>query len=162
MKINIIIIVISLFFTSIVYPNTTNSNESVIFVIPIEKNIFNQNTNIAIKLYNSQQIQILEQNSSCTASYNSQTKSEKTVCQNGRKYSQVIPEKFILPITKINEDIRLTSKILKIGEKYRLSISGLSDDNCNTTSTQIIDTANLNTIKIKGIMWLTTTRNCLP
>ncbi len=74
---------------------------------------------------------------------------------------EITPEKFAFPIQAINRSIQLTSQTVKIGEKYRIALRGLSSDDCNSTSATAEGTASTSTITLGELDWLTTEMACV-
>ena len=134
--------------------------EIVTFIIPISVGIFSQNAILRVRLWNDEQLEISEKNSACTVSYNVQTKTEEVRCPEGVKYQEVTPEEFMFPVQEINASIEVRSNTIRVGEKYRLLISGLSNDNCNSTSADVRDMANSETITMGKLPWCTTEMAC--
>jgi len=136
------------------------SGEVVTFVMPIPVEIFSQNAILRVRLWNNEQLEISEKNSTCAVSYNAKTRTEEIHCSGGVEYQEVTPEEFMFPVGEINASIEVRSATVRVGEKYRLLISGLSNDNCNSTSADVREAANSETIIIAELSWRTTTMAC--
>ena len=134
--------------------------EIVTFIVPISVGIFSQNAILRIRLWNDEQLEISEKNSSCTVSYNVQTKTEEVRYTGGAKNQEVTPEVFTFPVQEINATIEVRSNTIRVGEKYRLLISGRSNDNCNMTSADIRDVANTENVTLGKLSWRTTEMGC--
>tara|TARA_Y100000031_G_C8219751_1_gene385260 strand:- start:328 stop:807 length:480 start_codon:yes stop_codon:yes gene_type:complete len=158
MRINIIFLIFLFLFPNYSSP-LSDSAETVSFIVPIDVRLFSKTTDIRVSLYNSEEVKIMNLTAECLVSYDIKTQTESITCPKGIKYQEVKPEEFTFPIKGI---IEIKSKVVRIGEKYRLLISGLSSDDCNSASTQITATANSKIVKLKNLSWMTTEMACMP
>lgn len=136
------------------------SQEVVTFVVPISVEKFSQDAVIRVRLWNEEQLKMNEKTSACAVSYNMQTKTEEVRCPAGVEYSEVVPEEFMFSVEEINSSIEVRSSAITVGERYRLLISGRSNDNCNTTSADVREVANSEIIVIEKLSWRTTAMGC--
>lgn len=136
------------------------STDNIAFIIPIQVEAFSKDATLRVSLWNAEQLEANEKNATCTFSFDAQTGTEKVQCPEGVEYREVTPEEFTIPIHDINTSIRITSKSIRMGEKYMIQISGLSNDNCNSASASYGDTANSKTITLEDLTWMTTLMAC--
>lgn len=144
--------------------NTNNtSNKDVTFSIKIDKSIFSaKNREIEASLYDSEQLEVSNKTNNCSVSYDTETKKETINCPPGVTYQKPNPEVFKFNLDTIGEEITIASKTVKVGENYRLSLSGLSKDECNRASAGEEKKAESEIIKLTDLMWATTEMACLP
>ena len=136
------------------------SEEVVTFVVPIPVEMFSQNAILRVRLWNDEQLKISKKNSACAVSYNAQTKTEEVHCPEGVEYQEVTPEEFMFSVREIKTSIEVRSTTIRVGEKYRLLISGSSNDNCNSTTAETREVANSETITMEKLSWCTTEMAC--
>ncbi len=96
----------------------------------------------------------------CVVSYNAEFQKEEIHCPEGVEYEEVTPEDIIIPVQEISKSVKLESDQIRVGERYRLLITGLSNDNCNTTSASIEDIAQQVDITFENLGWATTEIGC--
>lgn len=144
--------------------NTNNDKDkNVIFSIKIDKSIFSaKNREIEASLYDSEQLEVSNKTNNCSVSYDVETKKEIINCPAGVTYQKPNPEVFKFNLDTIGEEITINSKTVKVGENYRLSLSGLSKDECNRTSAGEEKKAESENIKLSDLMWASTEMACLP
>jgi hypothetical protein len=134
---------------------------NVTFVIPIEVDNFSKDATLSVRLWNAEQLAYAEENAPCAVSYDAQTGIEAIHCPEGVEYHEAMPEELAIPISNVDTNITVTSTSIRVGEKYRVQISGLSNDDCNSTSASIDGTANSQTITLENLAWMTTMMACL-
>ena len=137
-----------------------DSTGSVAFTVPIDAELFSNEAILRLTLWNADQLEIMKRTANCSVSYNSETQVEEVHCPEGVEYEAVTPDEFKFPVGEIDEVIKVESDHIRIGEKYRLQISGLSSDNCNTTSASVEGIAQHAEINIEDLMWMTTMMAC--
>ena len=133
---------------------------SVTFSVSVDTGMFSDEGTLRIRLWNADQMEIMERNAACTASYDLETQTEEIHCPDGVEYEEVTPEEFTFPIHEIGEIVELKSDKIRVGEGYKLQISGLSSDNCNTTSATVEGIAQHAHIALKDLMWMSTLMAC--
>ena len=138
----------------------TDSTGSVTLAVPIDVDIFSDEATIRLTLWNADQLDILKRTANCSISYNSETQVEEVLCPEGVEYEEVTPEESTFPVQEIGEIIKVESDHIQIGDKYRLQVSGLSSDNCNTTSASVESIAQHAEIILEDLMWMTTMMAC--
>jgi hypothetical protein len=152
--------IILLTYYCLAQPGLSSLEKNITFIVPISVDVFSQNATLRIRLWNYEQIKISKKNSSCAVSYNTQTKTEKVHCPDGIKYQEVTPEEFTFSIQDINTSVEFKSSVIGVGEKYRLLISGLSNDNCNSASSDFRDMARSKIITMEKLTWYKTEMAC--
>lgn len=143
--------------------NTNTSSKDVTFNIKIDKSVFSaKNREIEASLYDSEQLEVSAKTNNCSVSYDATTKKETINCPAGVTYQKPNPEVFKFNLDSIGEEITINSKTVKVGENYRLALSGLSKDECNRASASEEKKAESENIKITDLMWASTEMACLP
>ena len=137
-----------------------DSTGSVTFTVLVDVDMFSDEATLRLTLWNTDQLEILKRTADCSISYNLETQTEEIHCPEGVEYEAVIPDEFTFPVQEIDEFIEVESDNIRIGEKYRLLISGLSSDNCNTTSASVEVIAQQADITIEDLVWMTTLMAC--
>jgi len=137
-----------------------DSTGSVTFTVPVDSDMFSNEAILRLTLWNADQLEIMKRTANCSISYNLETQTEEIHCPEGVEYEEVTPEEFTFPVQEIGEIIEVESDNIRIGKKYRLLISGLSSDNCNTTSASVEGIAQHADIIIEDLMWMTTLMAC--
>jgi hypothetical protein len=138
-----------------------NSAKPVTFNAPIDKKILSNKRDLEARLYNEEQQKILDATANCTVSFDTVTKKETVNCPAGVVYKKAEPETFTFKVDEIKDSITMESKTVKVGQKYLLTMSGLSSDNCNTASARIEDTATSDHVNITNLQWMQTELGCL-
>lgn len=133
----------------------------VTFSVPIQVEAFSPNGVLQVLVWNARQLAALDRQAECVIAHDSQTGTDTVLCPAGVQYQEITPEKFDFPIQAIDQRIQLTSHTVKVGEKYRVALRGLSSDNCNSTSATAEGTANSSTLALGDLIWLTTDMACL-
>jgi len=136
------------------------STGSVTFTVPVDVDMFSNEATLRLTLWNADQLEIIKRTAACSITYNLETQTEEMHCPQGIEYEEVTPDGFTFPLQEIDEIIEVESDNIRIGEKFRLQISGLSSDNCNTTSASVESIAQHAEIIIKDLMWMTTLMAC--
>jgi len=137
-----------------------DSTGSVTFSVPVDVELFSDETTLRLTLWNADQLDIIKRTANCAITYNPETQTEEIHCPEGVEYEAVTPDEFTFPVQEIDESIEVESDNIRIGEKYSLLISGLSSDNCNTTSASVEGIAQHAVIIIEDLMWMTTLMAC--
>ena len=141
-------------------PFSSHQRGNITFIIPIQVEAFSKDEPLHVSLWNEEQITINEKNALCGVSYDAQTGIEKIQCPEGIEYREVLPEEFTISLRDIRTSITITSMSIRMGEKYMIQISGLSNDNCNSTSASFTGKANSKTITLDELTWMTTLMAC--
>ena len=133
---------------------------SVTFIVPIDAAMFSEATSLRFRLWHTDQLEIMEGTGDCTVSYNAETGSEEILCPDGVVYQVVSPEEFIIPVGDISDFAIIESSEIRVGQWYRLQITGLSADNCNNASASIEAVAKGSEITLGDLAWMTTMMAC--
>lgn len=137
-----------------------DSTGIITFTVPIDVDMFSDEATLRFTLCNADQLEIMKRTAKCSITYDLETQTEEIHCPEGIMYEEIIPDEFTFPVQEIGEIIEVESDNIRIGEKYRLMISGLSSDNCNTTSASVESIAQHAEIVIEDLMWMTTLMAC--
>lgn len=147
-------------------PNNTgtnsNNSDKVSFNIKIDKTVFAANSELTARIYDSEQLQLANNTSGCTVSYDVATGKETYSCPPEVTYKPSTPEVFTFKLSEINNDLNIKTNSVTVGENYRIQISGKASDNCNTASASREAKANSATENINNLEWATTQLGCLP
>jgi len=144
---------------SIVAP-FSRSDEFVTFSVAVNKETFSPEATLQVRIWNAETLKVAEGNANCAVSYNQETKTEEVQCPEGVNYREVTPEEFEFIMQDVGAEIEMMSATVTVGEKYRLQISGLSSDDCNTASASVEEKARSAHIFIEDLMWATTLMAC--
>ncbi len=144
---------------SIVAP-FSRSVEFVTFSVVINKDNFSPEASLRVRIWNASTLKVAGSNANCAVSYNQETKTEEVHCPEGVEYREVSPEEFEFLMQDIGAQIEIRSATVTVGEKYRLQISGLASDDCNTASATVEEKARSAQIVLENLMWATTMMAC--
>lgn len=136
------------------------SGENVIFSVVINKETFSPEGSLRVRIWDAEQLKIAEKSANCAVSYNQETQTEEVHCPEGVEYREVSPEEFEFLVQDIGGEIEIRSATVTVGEKYRLQISGLASDDCNTASATVEEKARSAQVLIEELMWATTLMAC--
>ena len=143
-----------------VQSSAIDSTGSVTFTVPIDAEMFSEEATLRFIFWNADQLEIMNRTANCAVSYNAELQEEEIHCPEGVEYQEVTPEEIIIPVQEISKSAKLESDQIRVGERYRLLITGLSNDNCNTTSASIEDIAQQVDITFEDLGWATTEMAC--
>ena len=133
----------------------------VTFTVPIQVEAFSPKGTLQVLVWNAEQMAAQDQQGECVIAHDMETGTDTTLCPEGVQYQEITPETFAFPIQAINQSIQLASQTVKIGEKYRIALRGLSSDDCNSTSAAAEGTASTSTITLGELDWMTTEMACV-
>jgi hypothetical protein len=139
----------------------TQPAAGVTFNLPVPVDMFSSKGTLQVLVWNAGQLAALERQSECVIAHDLQSETDTVLCPEGVLYQEVTPEKFAFPIQGIDHSIQLTSQTVKLGEKYRIALRGLSSDDCNSTSAAAEGTAPPSTITLGNLDWMTTEMACV-
>ena len=137
-----------------------DSTGIITFTVPVAADMFSDEATLRFALWNADQLETMKRTADCSISYDLETQTEEIHCPEGVEYEAVTPAEFTFPVQEIDEFIEVESDNIRIGEKHRLMISGLSSDNCNTTSASVEGIAQHAEIVIEDLVWMTTLMAC--
>ena len=140
--------------------SSPSTADYVTFVIPIQAGNFSQDATLRVSLWTAEQMEAAQENGGCVAYYDAQTGIEEIQCPDGVEYVEVTPEEFVIPIGDVGDSVSVTSKSIRVGERYRAQVSGLSSDDCNQTSASVNGTAHSETITLDKLEWASTLMAC--
>ncbi len=144
---------------SIVAP-FSRSVEFVTFNVSINTEAFSPEATLRVRIWNAATLKVAESNATCAVSYNQETQTEEVHCPEGVNYREVTPEEFEFLVQDFGAEIKIKSATVTVGEMYRLQISGLASDDCNTASATVEEKARSAKILIEDLMWATTLMAC--
>ncbi len=144
---------------SIVAP-FSRSVEFVTFSVPIDKGTFSPEASLRVRIWDAEQWEIAESTANCAVSFNQETQTEEVHCPDGVVYQQASPEEFEFLMQDIGAEIEIKSATVTVGEKYRLQISGLASDDCNTASATVEERAKSAHVILENLLWATTLMAC--
>jgi len=136
------------------------SGENVVFALAITSGTFSQEATMRVRIWDAEQLEIAESSANCAVSYNADTQTEEVHCPEGVEYQAAAPEEFEFRVQDLGAQVEIRSASVTVGEKYRLQISGLASDDCNTTSASVEEKARSTNILIEDLMWATTMMAC--
>ena len=134
--------------------------ENVTFIVRIDVEPFSPEANLHVRIWDSGQLKIAESNANCTVSYNLETQTEEVHCPGGVEYQEASPEEFEFLVQDLGAEIKIRSTSVTVGERYRLQISGLANDDCNTALASVEDEADSTQIVLENLMYGTTMMAC--
>jgi hypothetical protein len=130
-------------------------------LIPIQAEKFSKLAVVRVSLWNSAQLAIEENNPPCVVSHSAGSTTETIQCPPGKTYTKVTPEEFTFPIGEAAMQITINSYTVKMGEKFKIIVYGLSADDCNGRSASFTGMADSETILLKDLLWSTTEMACV-
>jgi hypothetical protein len=141
---------------------TDNTAKTVTFNVQIDQKVFSTKRDLEARIFNEEQKKILDTTAGCSVSFDPASQKETVNCPAGVVYQKPNPEVFTFKIADIKDSVTMKSTTVKTGQKYLLTLSGLSSDNCNTASARVEKTAAAEQENIKDLQWATTELGCLP
>jgi len=136
------------------------AEESVTFIIEIDPNSFDPDTQIRIRIFNQEQLDKSDKISGCTVSYNPQTGQEERTCPDGISPDLPEPENFSFTIDDLHMPVVVPCRTVLSGQPYRLVISGRHRDGCNTAQASIEGIAETSRIELSNLQWAVTQMAC--
>ena len=138
----------------------TASDTPVSFTITIDTSVFSAGRPVRVVFWSEDQLEIAQRNANCSISYNAETETEEVHCPEGVVFEPVTPNEYTFELGEISDRVELTPGNIYVGDHYRLQISGLNSDNCNSTSASVEETAKSAEVVIDNLMWMTTMMAC--
>jgi hypothetical protein len=132
---------------------------NVTFIIPIQSSDFSPKATLHVSLWGTAQMAAADNNAPCAISQDTQG-TQTITCPDGVTYSEVKPEELSIPIGEAGTSLTIASTSIRVGEPYRVSISGLSSDSCNAASASAEGTAGSETITLESLHWMRTEMAC--
>jgi hypothetical protein len=134
----------------------------VTFTVPIQVEVLSPNGTLQVLVWNAEQMDAEDRQGECVIAHDMQSGADTVLCPKGVQYREITPEKFDFPIQSIRQSIQFTGQTVKVGERYRIALRGLSSDDCNSASATFVGTATSSTIVLGEPGWLTTEMACVP
>jgi hypothetical protein len=134
--------------------------DSITLVIPIRVDRFSTQATLHVQVWNAAQIATDEANPICLI-YGNGSGILSTQCPLGKEYMIVTPEEFTFQSGEIGDQIQVVSNRLQRGEDFRISVFGLSADDCNSRSTLYSGVVNKGKIFLEDLIWSQTEMACL-
>lgn len=136
------------------------SSDKIAFSVRIDPRMFSEDAVLRVTVWNAEQLEIVDSNTNCSTSYNVERQETVRRCRGSVEYQEVAPEEITLSVQEINRFARFDSDQIRLGERYKLVIAGLSNDNCNTTSAEVEDVVQQTDITFDNLSWATTEIGC--
>ena len=131
------------------------------FVAPVDARLFAEGSSLRVQLWNGEQLTALEQNARCASIHDPATGASEIRCPDGITFQPVTAEEFELPVAGITGTLSLRSTTVRVGDRFRILLSGKSADGCNRTSAEQQATAGAAEVLLDGLAWTTTARACV-
>ena len=142
-------------------PQDAAGKDSVTLAISVERQLFAADTTLDVQVWSAAQIAALTNNERCASTRDTRTGTERTSCPDGITYQPVVPQRVHAPLGGVANAIEVRLAGIKAGESFRVAVSGLSRDGCNTTSATAVRTASSGRNALMDLAWQTTTRACV-
>ncbi len=134
--------------------------EPVTFIIQVDPDIFDPDTQFQIKIFNLDQLKKAQDTAGCSVSFDVQTGHEKMTCPSGGNPDLPEPEEFLSAVYDLNIPLVIPSRTLEVGQQYRLVISGRYRDKCNTAQASMEGIAETGRIELSEFEWAVTQMAC--
>jgi hypothetical protein len=137
------------------------AKDAVTLVVPLEAGLFDADATLQVRLWNAEQLATLEKNARCAVTRGPDGQAAAVHCPAGVEYKEVTPEQFSFTVRDLGEHVDVTSDRIRVGEAFKLLVSGLSRDRCNTTSADFAGSAGARRVVLERLPWQTTAKACL-
>lgn len=135
-----------------------SSDEKVTFSLKFSKDHFSENRDIQIWIYSQKDLAVRDQTDpNCTVSQSSDGV-ESSDCPDA---PQPTPYKISYKKAELTETLEINTDHVQNNEKFEIFITGLSTDNCNTTSAREEGFATTATVELEIIDFMTTLMACV-
>jgi hypothetical protein len=121
---------------------------------------FSPGSVLRVLVWNGEKLATLDQNARC-ASVRDPTGTASRQCPPGITYQEVTPEEHQIDVSGIGATLAVPSETVRVGERFRVLLTGKSADGCNQTSAERSDEARSAEVVLEGLSWETTARGCL-
>jgi hypothetical protein len=128
--------------------------------VPVDVTLFADGASLQVRVWNSEQLATVERNSRCGAVYNPATAAQEVRCPEGITFQPAKPEEFEFPVREIAGSVAVKSATVRVGERFRILLSGKSRDGCNTTSADRVGSVDAADAVVGSLGWSTTARAC--
>ena len=136
------------------------NQEAVALVFSLEPKVFADGATVNVQVWNAADLEALESNAKC-ASVSVPGGGSSIQCPPGVVYRDVAPEAFTVSVPAARETEEVTAQRLIGGERFRVRLSGMSRDGCNTTFVDLTRVASPGRTMLGELAWQTTARACL-
>ena len=140
----------------------SGNGRPVTFTIDVDPSAFSDKRQITVRVWDAEQLKIANETGACTVSMNVQTGQETVSCPPGVTYRKATPEETIVSRAELARGLTVRSKTVTTGEAYRVSITGMASDDCNTASATAEGTAAGETVKLANLSVASTEMACQP
>lgn len=137
-----------------------SSTTTVSFQIPLPAGTFSPQATIRVTVWNAEQLRVSQQTADCTVSHDAQTGLDQISCPPGVVDQEPHPEELTFSAASAGSTLSVPTTSLHVGEDYAVSISGLSQDNCNNASARVEGHARSGAIILENLSWMTTMMAC--
>ena len=131
----------------------------VTFVVFINPGLFATGGTLSADVWNASQLAILDDNARC-ASVNGPGGTQ-VQCPPGVTYKEVVPEHMDVPLSSLTTSFEMTPKQVGPGERFRMRLSAPTRDRCNSSSADLVRTAEQGRTELRDWSWQTTLRACV-
>lgn len=135
--------------------------ETVTLVVAIDKTQFAPAATLSVRVWNAEQLAILERNAACAAVKDPQSGVTRLQCPDGIQYQEVTPEQFDYPVASLGRELDVSTRSVRVGERFRIRLSGLYRDKCNTVSAERVLEARAARTLVGNVSWQATAKACL-
>jgi hypothetical protein len=137
------------------------STQTITLVIAIDKTQFAPAATLNVRVWNAEQLAILDRNARCATVSDPQSRVTRLQCPDGIEYQQVTPEQFDYPIASLGRQLEVSTRSVRVGERARIRLSGLYRDKCNTVSAELVLEARSVRTPVGNVRWQATAKACL-
>ncbi len=129
--------------------------------VPVDTSQFEIGSSLQVRVWNGDQLATVERNGRCSTVFDPATGTSTTRCPDGSSAQPVTPEEFVFPVSGVSGSVEVKTTTVRVGERFRILLSGRSRDGCNSTAADHVGTADAASVTIGGLAWNTTARACL-
>jgi len=132
----------------------------VTLVIFVNPGVFATDGMLSVDVWNASQLATLDENARCgTVSVSGGA--TQMQCPPGVSYKEVVPERMQVPLSSLDSSFEMQPAQVAPGEKFRIRLSGPSRDRCNSSSADLVRTAEQGRNELRDLTWRTTLRGCV-
>jgi len=142
-------------------PVHDRSSSQVRFVAPVDVAQFSAGSVLRVQVWNGEKLAALDQNARCASVQDPTTGGTKRQCPPGITYQEVTPEEFHVDVSGIGATLAVRSETVRVGDRFRVLLTGKRRDGCNQTSAERSDEARSAEVVLDGLSWETTARGCV-
>ena len=137
-----------------------SASDPVTFLVPIPKQVFSSGAVLHVTVWNARQMRLSDNNAPCAVSHDALTGVDQVQCPPGVQYQAAAHEEFTFLASSLGASLAIPSRSVHVGEAFQISISGLSQDGCNSASASVKGTARSARVTLQDLMWMTTEMGC--